>query len=1261
MLILGSLNSNKTELLIEKYAELVESGVKLDEIIFIALNSQKREKIKKRIKFLLPNHEKPNIQTFLGLCYNGISDCWEELQELLPQKSVRPLTLCGLEVSQNILQNCIKEAGFKDYNSKINLTHQLLRRHALIVNNNLTDEEVKKKSLMLNETFAPEAKKALDLFKAKTLELRAFDYIRQQTVFKYIYQKTSYFSKIKYVFVDDYDEQTQACIDFVEYLSPALKERFIGIDRHGASKFGYLCANINAFEYVKNEKEKIKAKEKKNNISNVTQSKNFSKRTEMLYEVINDARKLVGNGVLPEEISIVTPVFDNQLKFTLKEEFEKAQIPCQFISGSEKLVDYPLVKTALSALRLINNIEAGEDDVKNIFSNLLEIPLRHCFDILKGYKKNKGFINYKFEDENFNTKYAVFLELPKNIKPSQKLHEQLLLLYSELIILRKNSAEDIKNFDFLSKQIKDLETTLQDEISKEQIITRLENTIISENDSQSGEFTPQGVTVATAQKLIDLEIRSKHQLLLDTTSEQWVQQDCGTLYNAWVMQKSWTKSEFTYEDGIESAKEKTKRVLRKLTLLAQGEIALYASSQDSLGIENNSGILKYFRGEEKTAAPSAQQTFIPRDDQKAVLEYESGKLAISAVPGAGKTTVLQALAAKMISDGTKPESIYVLTYMEAAAKNIKERIMTAYPDFKTYPNITTIHGLALRIIKENANFAKLGLDENFEICDELQRQKFIQETITEFKYNWEEYDKWEKAISTAKFVEKNSSSKSPDVKGFSEFFKHYNKKLAQNNLIDYDDMLILAVELLEKNPEILSYYQNQCQYIIEDEAQDSSSIQQKLISLLGGKYNNIVRCGDFNQTITSTFTNSDVSGFKKFIAQNNSIYMTSSQRCAEGIYVLANNLIDFSQTLPEGKNAFLNAKIQEVKGKNPISQDTVQARGFDTPSAEKDFITAKIGEILSNNPGATIAILLRNNYQVNEYSAMVAQNGFEVISRTDCLSLKTIFTKILSILTFLENPWDNSFVVEVYNEIIKEKSNADLGFLENLETPFLNCDITKLRSKNLINLHWELDYWLMNSTLPMEGITLKIGNYYCQSEIDRANLFVIAEIIRRISKHSKANKEIISKFQALAKRPSINGLKLFSENDNTIKNHLGGKVQIMTMHKSKGDEFDCVFVPELTENNLGMSPENVRAGEYWGFFEDIKSLDNNYKRKNINEVKREIIEENLRLLYVAITRAKLSLFLTSAQKYKKFGRLKDAEKSVIFKTLLASKETAAIS
>ena len=414
------------------------------------------------------------------------------------------------------------------------------------------------------------------------------------------------------------------------------------------------------------------------------------------------------------------------------------------------------------------------------------------------------------------------------------------------------------------------------------------------------------------------------------------------------MQADWTKDEYTIEDDIFLSKQKTARILRKLLLLAKNHIWACSSLFDPTGAENLGGIEDYLAGGDDNEIIEEKKVFkiIPRDDQKPVLEYKKGSMAISAVPGAGKTTILLALIIKLINRGVVPTNIFVLTYMDSAARNFRERIKNMCPNSNTLPNISTIHGLALKILKENSNYERLNLSSDFDICDDTQRMRIIKGIVGKFtKTEMEEFDR---AISVLKLQEGNIDTPSTDkkIEKFKTFFKEYQAQLREGNLIDYDDILIMSVKLLEQNSDILEYYQNICEYIIEDEAQDSSGVQQKLIGLLSGKHKNLIRCGDINQAITTTFSNADVEGFRAFIKNaDTTVEMNHSQRCTQDVMTLANNLVDFGNgILPK---AFFTSYMQGVKGKNPESENAIYSKIFENAYAERNFVLKEIKNILT--------------------------------------------------------------------------------------------------------------------------------------------------------------------------------------------------------------------------------------------------------------------------------------------------------------------------
>ena len=1269
----------REDILIKKYLELVNSGVKPSEILVLVQNSNLKQKFINKIlkEIKVDSIEKLNIHSFFSIVFNTINDNWCFVENLIPSDKTFILpNLVGLEVSQFLLKEILKKYEVKGYNSKKSLLHQIFRRYSLIVQNNLSSADVQERSKILKESFGEDAEFIIKKLLSSTLKNRSLDYLRQTLVFNHVYKNTDYFKNIKYLLMDDADEMTPVCFDFIKHLKPQLKDWIICFDSQGSSRCGYLSAdtsieykltqlfkeevgvNVGIPDNIDIEKNSFQEQNGEIIFSNVIEKtqkrlKNFnltslSKRAEILDFTVSKIEELLKKGNKASDITIITPLQDDMLKFTLKEKLKTCNL--LFLSGSEKLIDNYLVRASLNILKLMLDIEISDIDLRVILADYVGIPLKYCEKILSNYKKTKKLPN---EIENYNEEYQIFYNnfneiKSKDIKLSNKVYE---MFYK---VTKFVEPEKINKFNFFIKQLRDFEKVLGENTVKERIsdiINQFENSIIAENPSSTLEIEENDLVIATPQKIIDNKISSKYQFWLDVSHSDWVKTDTGPLYNAWVFQADWTKDEYTIEDDIYLSNQKTARILRKLLLLAKEHTYALSSLFDPAGAENLGGIEQYLISDEKQDNKEKIVFKItPRDDQKPVLDYENGSMAISAVPGAGKTTILLALIMKLINKNINPSNIFVLTYMDSAARNFRERIKNMSPDSTGLPNISTIHGLALRIIKDNSNYERLGLSSDFEICDDTQRLKIIKSISGKnLKRDIEDFDR---AISVMKLQEGNINTPSNDkkIEKFKEFYQAYQQKLDEENLIDYDDILLLSVKLLEENNDVLEYYQNICEYIIEDEAQDSSAIQQRLIGLLSGKRKNLIRCGDINQAITTTFSNADVEGFRKFIqTADKLVEMNHSQRCAQEVMDLANKTVIWGEKiLPK---AFFNSMMHGVKGKNPVSENAITTKVFERNFEEKNFILREIKNILTYNKDATIGILLRGNYQVNNWTQFINDAGFKSITRTDSLEQKSVFNTIFAILKFLQNPFDNESVAQVY-EIL-----SDLGFykqrlqleIRNCNKPFIAKDGDDIESPQLSQFLWDMQYWLNSSTLPIEELVIRIGLFYYTSEIEKSNVYLIATLVKKLNTNNNFDLTL-ERLKTLASRPSLSGFKFFSEEDD--ESAVKGKVQIMTLHKSKGDEFDYVFIPELAEKSLSIDVNQAELKANTLFMEQVRGFNPNYKVKSDLELKEFSAEESMRLFYVAVTRAKKKLYITSAIKSKNsYGKELENTPSVIFEEL----------
>ncbi|MBO6181660.1 UvrD-helicase domain-containing protein [bacterium] len=1456
MFIEGSLVSDKTDILIDKYVQLLNEGISASQILVLVQNSTLKNEFTKKVleKLDIDCIEKLQIHSFYSLVYNTVSDNWAFLEDrnVFDNPVILP-NLSGLEISQFILKDILKEVPFKGYNSRMSLIQQIFRRYSLIIQNNLSQSEIDERAKILKEGFSDDASLAIKKLLRKTLELRGFDYLRQCLLFNFIYKNTSYFKDIKYLFIDDADECTPICIDFIDYLSQQLCDFYIAIDPLGSSRCGYLSADKNNYErlkrifsndlppiacgdfplkggrnacdklcplqgqrglhkgirilpYIKNfsrsmrknmtiqelkiwnfiRKEQLGIKFRRqhpidnkyiadfacpehkiiieidgsqhiesssdeyrtfyienigykivrfynneidNNIegcieylksiineqppiacgdfplkggrntcdklcplqggnalqgqrgyeadklfANVVQGEfnklenfsyiSFSKRSQMAENVINKINELIKNGTIPCEISIISPVIDDMLKFTLKNNLKTADL--MFLTGSEKLIQNRLVLGAITVLKLNTELKntLSEFDIRVILSEFLKIPVKYCQKILYHFEKTKELIPYEFGDSEYTQKYSDFLKLIQTLSVSdKKISEQIINIYDKLFTFEKFNKNEINKFNFFIKQIRDFEDIFGAEFNKRKtdIILQIENSVISENPYSVLEIEQNDLIISTPQKIIDNHIRTKYQFWLDISNSEWIKSDTGPLYNAWVFQKDWDKDTYTIDDNIKLSADKNARVLRKLCLCASEHIFCYSSLFDSNGVENYGGIEEYIiTSENEKSEDTTEQGFkiTPRADQKPVLDYEKGYMGISAVPGAGKTTILLALIIKLLDKGINPENIFVLTYMDSAARNFRERIKNVRKNSSKLPNISTIHGLALRILKENGNYEKLGLNADFEICDDSQRGRILREISQKLGIEQKTAEEFDRAVSTFKMnggiLPKNITDKK--LQKFATFYKFYIENLKEFNLIDYDDMLTGSVKLLEENPDILAYYQNICQYLIEDEAQDSSLIQQKLITLLGGKYKNIIRCGDVNQSITATFSNADVDGFRKFITENYNVSMNCSQRCSKDVWELANRLVTISLADKTTQNAFFKMFMQPVEGKNPVEKNAVISEIFDTSQEEKSHVLKIIRETLSKHPDYTVGILLRWNYQVEAWQNLIENAGFKVITRNQCLAQKSVFRAIFAVMKIVLHPFDNDILGQNY-DILSETGRYKYGLGEEIkkyENPFIQLNCDNLNNQSLEQFYWDVNYWISLCALPPNELVVKVAQDLgiMKSEIDKSNIHLISTLIKRICIKNNSLSYAVERLSELSKRPNLSGFKFFSEEDEDDKKSLQGKVQIMTMHKSKGDEFNLVFMPEMSEKNLPLSIDSINLKNA-DFIEQIRCLNPNYKKKSDFELKKEILEENLRLLYVAITRAKNRLYITTSTKEQtRYGKTKNSEPSMIFDELL---------
>ena len=715
-----------------------------------------------------------------------------------------------------------------------------------------------------------------------------------------------------------------------------------------------------------------------------------------------------------------------------------------------------------------------------------------------------------------------------------------------------------------------------------------------------------------------------------------------------------------------------------------------------------------------------------RQDQIQIMEYKGGTMAVPAIPGAGKTFIVTNLVAKLLRDGKHEKSkILILTYMNSAVNNFKGRIKkilieNEIKEENSY-EVMTIHSLAVKIIKEKPEVVML--DEEFSIADDYQKNIILNECIQNYRRNggekifqwflkeqkdtkWREkmLDAWEngfydlvgnsiselkyKEISPKNLEEKIDSSYKGILRIILQIYIEYEKKLKYHGLLDYDDILILAYKALILDDDLRSKFQKRYKFIFEDECQDSNEIQGKIIKLICGENNNLVRVGDINQSITGTFSSSDPKYFKDFIKDADNCYrMDMSNRSSKDILELTNKFVKYitnELNQKECRDALENMEIKTVPcgmgyKENPKPDIySINTKRYKTWNDEIEKTVAYAKAIKNKYPDKSIGILVPLNTQITEVSKeLIEQNlEFEELG-PNSLNKRKILNNIAYIIDFILNCDDiEKLIITLDNVFIKYDNETKKIDLMNLLKKYNTEDI-------LYNFDNIEDFKLNDDSKLYSSFSYGIKSLreileYPLSRLDLLILFIGERLNLEIA--DKALVEYIAFYTKYICLENINiNLRDIYEILNNIKNKVfnhiievvyemngyepkPGSITICNYHKSKGMEWDCVFLLGLVEYNF---PDNINQKfqcDKWYLKDKYKNpvavvkseidkiLGNELETDYFNNTKLELINEKIRLLYVGITRAKEMLIL-SCSLYKDendIGKRNKEQKSCLY-------------
>ena len=604
-----------------------------------------------------------------------------------------------------------------------------------------------------------------------------------------------------------------------------------------------------------------------------------------------------------------------------------------------------------------------------------------------------------------------------------------------------------------------------------------------------------------------------------------------------------------------------------------------------------------------------------------------GQVLILAGAGSGKTRVLTYRMAHTIEDlGIYPYKILAITFTNKAAKEMKDRVKKLVGDKAEDMWISTFHSTCVRILRREIEH--LGYKKNFTIYDSSDQKTLITECMKSLDINDKDINPREVMgkISRAKDKMQGPESFKREFESnfrenkIADVYLMYQKKLKENNAMDFDDLISKTVELFKKNSDILEFYQRKFQYIMVDEYQDTNGAQYELVKLLAAKYKNLCVVGDDDQCIYM-WRGADVSNildFEKDYPNAKVIKLEQNYRSKDNILQAANTVIK--------NNANRKSKVLRTEQE---SGDKIKIyRAFDDKS-EGDFVSKVIADLKLKEKRKydDFAILYRTNAQSRIFEESLRRRGiaYKIVGGTKFYDRKEI-KDILCYLKVILNPQDDISLKRIINVPKRSIGNATVTKVQDFVDEYgLNLWDGLVEAGNIPTL-------TSRNTSTLSKFTELMDNF-----IDLSETIPVSQLIETILEdtgymHELENskeiedksrienlKELVSDavdFEKTSEDKSLSAylekVSLVQDTDKLEEEEEGeGSVVLMTVHSAKGLEFPIVFM-------VGMED---------GLFPSLSDLQSESQ-----------MEEARRLCYVAITRAKEKLYITSAEVRRVFGR-----------------------
>ena len=617
-----------------------------------------------------------------------------------------------------------------------------------------------------------------------------------------------------------------------------------------------------------------------------------------------------------------------------------------------------------------------------------------------------------------------------------------------------------------------------------------------------------------------------------------------------------------------------------------------------------------------------QFSFMNQMQQQAVFATE-GPLLILAGAGSGKTTVLVNRISYILRSGLcKPWNILAITFTNKAAGELKERICNTVPEGGADIWAATFHSTCARILRRygdrlgySSHFTVYATDDQKRLVKEIMKQLQIDEKQLPVRSVLSEISKAKDKMLTPQQMKKDAEYDSRKV-FVAKIYEIYQSRLKTADAMDFDDLLCKAVELFEQEPEILGFYQNQFKYIMVDEYQDTNKVQYRFVSMLAQKYGNICVVGDDDQSIYKFrgATIENILSFEKTFSRARVIRLEQNYRSTQNILDAANGVIS-NNTIRKGKTLW----TENPKG------EKINIHTCDSERDEAAFVTKTIMDGVANGRKySDFAILYRTNAQSNAIEQSLSRSGIphRIIGGHRFYDREEI-RDMVAYLQVINNPHDDIRLRRIINvpkrsigaRTVAVAAEIASGLGESIYTvikdadayPQLSRAASKLREfvrliDGLIEAEASGDY----SLAELYNLIIEHTGYENYLRVEKENADVRIENIEELSSNIIKFEEDYGDEADLSN--FLEEISLMTDIDNYDAD--ADTCVMMTLHSAKGLEFPVVFITGMED---GLFPSNA-------------SISNP-----------EEINEERRLAYVGITRAKEKLYLTKTKYRMLFG------------------------